>query len=136
MKNIIVTMYHCDQREFGYSIASGGEGVTGYRHSESIRQDISEKMMGNQNHVGRVIYQFSLSGEYIAEYISVSEASRMTGTPRTGISDSINPSRRPRYSAGGFIWISSDEYSEELLMEYVEKVRLHMEKTNRAKNIY
>lgn len=47
------------------------------------------------------IYQYSLDGKYIRDWISQSEASRITGIPQANIGKNI---QGLRFSAGGFIW--------------------------------
>ena len=47
------------------------------------------------------IYQYSLSGEKIAEYASLTEAAAKTGVKHCSISKNLNGSYK---SAGGFIW--------------------------------
>ena len=49
----------------------------------------------------KVVQQFSLEGEFINEFKSVSEASKLTGCNKTGIG---KVSRRERKSCGGYLW--------------------------------
>lgn len=50
---------------------------------------------------GKKIYQYTLEGEFVAEYRTAQEASRKTGIARSGISQAKNKENR---SAGGFKW--------------------------------
>jgi group I intron endonuclease len=50
----------------------------------------------------KVVQQFSLEGEFINEFKSVSEASELTGCNKTGIG---KVSRGERKSCGGFYWV-------------------------------
>jgi group I intron endonuclease len=49
----------------------------------------------------KIVQQFSLEGEFINEFKSVSEASKLTGCNKTGIG---KVSRRERKSCGGYLW--------------------------------
>ena len=61
--------------------------------------DGGEGSLGNR--IGSIIRQYTLDGEYIAEYNSAREAIRVTGI--TGISRAVNPLDK-RKTAGGFVW--------------------------------
>lgn len=56
----------------------------------------------------RPVVQLSMSGEYISEFISVSEASRQTGSLDSKISHSCSGKRK---SHNGSQWVYADEYN-------------------------
>lgn len=132
----LIAKYNTTNRDYGYNIADGGEGVAGYKHSDKVKHQISVSMKGNDNCLSESILQFDLKGNFIKEYPSISDASRETGAPRSGISDASNLKDNSRYSSGGFIWLHKKDYSRELLKKYVCKVVEHRIKTNRANTDY
>lgn len=50
----------------------------------------------------KVVYQYTLDGEFIAEYISVAEASRQTGFNKTSIAKVC---RGERNKCGNYLWV-------------------------------
>jgi hypothetical protein len=59
----------------------------------------------------KTIVQYSRSGEYLAEYISQKEASRITGVGTSSIS-SVLTNRKP--TGGGYIWKFKDQENTDL----------------------
>lgn len=55
---------------------------------------------------GEKITQFTLNGEYVADYASVSEAARATGFSRGAISHCVNGRSKQSF---GYIWIKQSE---------------------------
>jgi hypothetical protein len=49
----------------------------------------------------KVVFQLTLEGEFITEYKSVSEASKLTGCNKTSIAKTCRDERK---SCGGFSW--------------------------------
>lgn len=79
------------------------------RTNKSKAQSIPEarekrsKLMTNRKDLSKKVLQFTRNNEFVADYPSVSEASRNTGVNKTCILQCCNC--RPNYkSAGGFIW--------------------------------
>lgn len=96
-------------RNVGYNVTEGGDGTFGKMHSEETKEKIRQKAIGRKiseetkqkmsksrtgkcsdkqkEHLKRIslqtkaipVLQFSKTGEFIARYESVSEASRQTG---------------------------------------------------------
>ncbi|WP_028890808.1 NUMOD1 domain-containing DNA-binding protein [Tenacibaculum sp. 47A_GOM-205m] len=50
----------------------------------------------------KVVYQYALNGEYVAEYLSVAEASRQTGFNKTSIAKVC---RGERNKCGNYLWV-------------------------------
>lgn len=73
----------------------------GKHHSEESKKKISEALSGNHNSPQTPVLQYSKSGEFIAEYPSIREASRQTGCNHGYI---CNCCKGKYKSAGGFIW--------------------------------
>lgn len=62
---------------------------------------ISKDNMGVKNRIP--VYQYSLDGNFIAEYISQTEASKVTGILKCDITAACRGKRR-KHTAGGFQW--------------------------------
>lgn len=132
-----IALYDSTNPEKGYNISTGGEsGHVGVKMSDEVRKQMSETRKGvqfSQEHKDRIsnalkgrtisekqkqqirennsvpIVQLSKQGDFIREYGSSEEASRITGIDAGNIltsAHSLNYSR----SAGGFLWIKSSDY--------------------------
>lgn len=77
------------------------ESMTGHEVSEDTKRKMSEAHTGKPNASTKFILQFSKTGELIAEYSSITEASRQTGCYKTHICACCKGKRK---SVGGFIW--------------------------------
>lgn len=111
-----------DTYNSGYNSTKGGEGVSrqktdeekkqiskllkdkGYKPSELARKKLIEKC-------SKVVLQIDKGGNVIAEYPSIVEASKSTGTNKQSISDicrgavkMVNGKPYQRKSAGGYCW--------------------------------
>ena len=73
----------------------------GKHHSEDTKRKMSEAHKGKIYANTKPILQFSKSGELIAEYSSLTEASRQTGCNNSHISSCCKGNRK---STGGYIW--------------------------------
>ena len=60
------------------------------------------------NTINKKVYQFTLDGEKIGEYCSISEANRVTNVKNSGISKCCSGERK---TAGGFRWSFKDNIS-------------------------
>ena len=49
----LIALYQTQDREHGYNLTAGGEGVTGYHHTEEHKAKCSAVHMGNTNWLGR-----------------------------------------------------------------------------------
>lgn len=87
---------------------SPNKGKTGYNKGKIMtddqKQKISLSLLGKKkpNAGGnKPIQQYTINGQFITEYKSVSEAHRLTNIPQSGISLCCN---NKRISSGGFKW--------------------------------
>lgn len=81
------------------------EGLRGIKRSEETKQRVRESVTKLQ---GETIKQFSRDGEFIQEWPSISEASRVLGIDRANIQHCC--SHKPNHnSAGGYIWRYGDD---------------------------
>lgn len=67
---------------------------------ENNIQSHKDKLSGENKIDSKVVYQYTLSGEYVTSYHSMSEASRVIGIGNSALSVSISKCT----SAGGFQW--------------------------------
>ena len=106
--------------------SSGGEGSTGYTHTEEFKQKMSEdrkgkctrkekqlsketkekiskSLVGRETTWGKPVLQFDKKGNFIAEYKSSNEAKRITGAKN--IFEVASGYKNQMYkSSGGYIW--------------------------------
>ena len=73
----------------------------GKHHSEDTKRKMSKAHKGKIYANTKPILQFSKDGEFIAEYSSLTEASRQTGCNNSHIGSCCKGNRK---SASGFIW--------------------------------
>ena len=87
-------------------------GGTSYKRTDETKKKISESKIGitfSEEHKKKIsqskgvngILQFSKNGELIAEYSSITEASRQTGFYQSNICECCKGKRK---STGGYIW--------------------------------
>ena len=77
----------------------------GKHHSEETKKKISESQMGNHYKPTKPILQYTKDGEFIKEWTSAKEASRVLGINNSHIAACCKGKRK---SSGGFVW----KYSE------------------------
>lgn len=106
----LIDLYDTVNPEFGYNQTAGGEGHSGTPLSSETRLKLSaatkrqwssplirEKMVSRRY---KAIVQYSLDGEFIAEYRSVKDAMKMTGFG-ANMSYCANGQYKTAY---GFVW--------------------------------
>lgn len=122
-------------RSIGYNLTEGGDGTFGRMHSEETKEKIRQKAIGRKiseetkkkmseirtgkcsdkqkQHLKKIaiqtkaipVLQFSKTGEFIARYESVSEASRQTGINGDTIERQLKkPLKNPNDWRVKFIW--------------------------------
>lgn len=90
-------------------IARRVAGRAGYRHSEETKEKIRQSRIGDKNPMRhrdsfynqRKIAQYDLSGNLVAEFVSINEAVRVTGNHQSCISGCRTGKRQ---TTGGYKW--------------------------------
>ena len=122
MKGNIIRIWNCIAdagRELGIDVSSiakcckgqyskSGEFIWKYIEDELTEEELS---LRNKDKRERLVAQYSLSGEFICVFNSITEASLKTGIYRNGIYRCCNGLRN---NAGGFIWKHYDDIEESL----------------------
>lgn len=130
-ESLLINKLKTNKKEYGYNLTYGGEGVTGYRHSEESKRKQKESMRkyyDDYKYIQRMrdiaqktkVYQFTNEGIFIQSYDSTKEAERNTGIHSSGISRcALN--KTP--SAGGFIWLFEKDIKNinDRVLNYKEK---------------
>lgn len=114
-------------------LGNGGKKLAGIKRSEEIKRKISESVKkyysnGNthnlklqyKNHseimtkaIGKRVWQYTITNEFIKEYPCITEAERQTNVSRRNIqSNAANRSK----TAGGFIWKYSENQSKDVVI--------------------
>lgn len=112
-------------RSISYNITDGGDGTKGMHPSkESIAKRVAsaaktgyhnqiEILNKNRKQIGvkhrKKVIQFSITGEYIAEYNSIKEATNVTEIDSSMISHCC---KGTQFSAGGYIWMYKINYDK------------------------
>ena len=84
------------------------ESHIGKHHSEKTRKKMSKAMMGNHNSPTKPILQYTKDGEFIKEWTSAKEASKVLGIEHNHISTCCKGKLKSAY---GFVW----KYAEDKL---------------------
>ena len=76
---------------------------------EALRKSIKTKIERKRKTAPKRVYQFSINREFIAEYESAREASRVTGLTAMTIAEDSRGGLRGRQSCGGYLWSRSKD---------------------------
>lgn len=93
-----------------YNLVYGGGTMSGYVASEETRKKMSESRQGDRNGFygkGEPVVQLTMDGEFIAEYVSASEAGRLNGFWEGAIRCSCNNRLGHPY---GYLWLYKKDY--------------------------
>lgn len=129
-----IKWYNSTDRSIGYNLTEGGDGTFGRMHSEETKEKIRQKALGRKasedtkkkmsesrkgkcsdkqkEHLSKLqeqcktkVYQYSKTGEFIAEYDSITEACEANGLSRNTIRIQLkNPPRNPNDHRIKFLW--------------------------------
>jgi group I intron endonuclease len=129
-----IKWYNSTDRSIGYNLTEGGDGTFGRMHSEETKEKIRQKALGRKasedtkkkmsesrkgkcsdkqkEHLSKLqeqcktkVYQYSKTGEFIAEYDSIIEACKANGLSRNTIRIQLkNPPRNPNDHRIKFLW--------------------------------
>lgn len=108
--------------KYGYNCTDGGDGSLGYKHGKEAKQKMSQKQKGKKISQARImqiieeqsipIVQLDLNYNYINEYKSAVEASKILKIDRSSIRKCINGRF---FTCGGCLWIDKIDYENGLL---------------------
>lgn len=133
--------YDTTNRNKGYNLTKGGEGITGYKHTLETKEKISKKMSGKSHPQYGItkddseildrksFYELDYSGNIIKEYFGVNISSSEIGISRANLSQCL---RGFTLTANNRIFIHKDDYSEIKVMELIRKVK-NKKKSNAQK---
>jgi hypothetical protein len=99
----LITQYGIKSRLGGvlYNSTNGGEGITGWSHTDEAKKKMSEAKIGNKINVGRnrpdmverfskPIFVYDLAGKFVAEFTSAREAEPAIGVSYKRISAALD----------------------------------------------
>ena len=130
----LIALYDTTNPNKGYNISSGGGGPNGVPFSDELKKKFSEIFSGEGNpFYGKThsedikkklsiihsipVIQLSLNGEYITEFNSGREASRITGVDETTINDCCTGKPHCK-SGGGYLWVYKKNYNPKNEVSY------------------
>lgn len=129
-----IKWYNSTDRSIGYNLTEGGDGTFGRIHSEETKEKIRQKALGRKasedtkkkmsesrkgkcsdkqkEHLSKLqeqcktkVYQYSKTGEFIAEYDSITEACEANGLNRDTIRRQLkNPPKNLNDHRIKFLW--------------------------------
>ena len=104
------TYVHANDYVFGANFTMGGDGVTGKRHSPESKARIIKALTGRScssetrrkigERTAHAVDQFTLNGQLVNQWKSITQAATTLGFSRTKMSSSIKQGRRYQ----GFVW--------------------------------
>lgn len=116
-----IALYNSDDPNFGYNLTPGGKKENERMHSKSSINKLRKYMLEHNpmfgktyslHHLARKVNQYDIKGGFIKTWDCIKEAE-----------DYYNIDiYLKNYSSGGFIWIASDEFNEELLNSKISKL--------------
>lgn len=86
----LIAKYHTQDANYGYNIASGGEGSLGI-----------PRKFGKEHHASKPVYQYDLDGNFIRVWENAGCVEREIGISTSDIS---SVARGKLYTAGDYIW--------------------------------
>ena len=100
IETALIKKFRSNDPKYGYNRAGGGVGTTGFIPDKKARRKMSESHKGKQNHCV-LTFQLNESGDIVARYSSVKEASEITGINYKSI---VNCCSGVTQRAGGYYW--------------------------------
>lgn len=115
----IANYYNCSKTNIRRALNNITNSALGFIWIKKENEELLQNKLNAYNNRPeankKIVYQYSLTGEFIAKYTSLTEASEKTGISRDAIGKAITK----QYTSGNFIWLS--EYNEELIKQIIEK---------------
>lgn len=105
-----------------YNTTDGGDGTHGFHMPQDAKERISEYM---KNRESRPVLQYSIDGEFIAEYKSAKEAAKILGYGKTSVSNCAS-GRKGKNLLFGSIFIYKDDIDS--LPEIIDSCSSHWRK--------
>lgn len=111
--------YGCSEANINRALTNSTNSAVGFIWiKNSDKNLLQDKLYAYNNRPEankKVVYQYSLNGDFISKYNSLTEASKITGISRDAISKAIIK----KYTSGNFIWLT--EYDEDTVKQIIEK---------------
>lgn len=99
---------HSNNSEYGYNSDCGGDLMF---HTEESKAKISAVHKGkDMSKFYNPVLQYSLSGKFICEYKSMTQAQEKTGVCRAAIIRSINKTIKTQSKSNPYIWVYKKDY--------------------------
>lgn len=109
-----IAYFQSSNSKYGYNLTEGGDGISGYAHTEENKKKFSENRKGEKhwnygrkNSAGRKILQFDLDFNFIKEWPSAREIQRELNISASMIT---NCCRGRHNRVHGFIFVYKDTY--------------------------
>lgn len=134
-----ILLYNSKDKDFGYNLTNGGEGIKGYKHTINTKRKLSEMQIGKKRgeeelrkfslsmkgkipkninillkhnkDISKSILCFNENGNLMDEFISIQECGRILDIPATNIVKCLNGIFK---TCNNFVFIYKDKYSEEI----------------------
>lgn len=127
LEKYYINKYNTSNHTKGYNLTEGGDGISGYKHSEETKKLYSQQRLGEKhwkygkfNNGGDIILQFDLDFHFIKEWPSMCEINRQLGYNANNISRCCN-NKLDTYK--GFIWVKKEDYFEGYLSKYKSRAK-------------
>lgn len=115
----IANFYNCSGTNISRALNNSTNSAVGFIWLKKSDENlIQEKIKSYNNRPGankKMVYQYSLDGNFIAKYESLTKAAKDTGISRDAIGKAITK----HYTSGNFIWLT--EPNEQLINQIIEK---------------
>jgi len=143
----LIKQHKSNQREYGYNIDSGGNGVGkmseetrykisqankgeknwfyGKKHTEEARQKMKDNhpdLSGANSVLSKSILQYDINGNFIAKWDCITTAALALNIDRHMISKCLNEKQVTTHR-GKYIWFNEDGFTYEKVIEIIKKIK-------------
>lgn len=101
-------IYYYKQQGLSYNITNGGEGISGFHHSDEAKEKMKNAKLGRKQsseHIQKAansrkkpIIQYTLDGKFVAEYDSAKDAAEQLGVYASAINRCCNGNTKTSYN--------------------------------------